>query len=174
MKENLKTTKYNDGSEIQNIKDNIIWGGLTTGAYCWYDNDSIYNKNTYGALYNYYAVGTGKSCPRGWHVPTYQEWQILINYFGGEYLAGGPLKETGPEYHGEVIILEQQMKAGLQPSLEDHEYIVNYPFYGIGEFGEWWASTFNNTIIIRFDATSATIASFANLEYGFSVRCIKD
>ncbi len=69
MKENLKTTKYNDGSPIPNVIDNTGWTKLTTGAYCNYDNIAN-NANTYGRLYNWYAVGTGKLCPKGWHVST--------------------------------------------------------------------------------------------------------
>ena len=68
MVENLKTTKYNDGTPIPNVTDNTEWSNLTTPAYCWYDND-ITKKNPYGALYNGYAVRTGKLCPTGWHVP---------------------------------------------------------------------------------------------------------
>lgn len=79
MVENLKTTKYNDGTDIPNIIDNTAWTSLTTPAYCWYNNDISY-KNTFGALYNWYAVNTSKLAPNGWHVPSDAEWTILDNY----------------------------------------------------------------------------------------------
>ena len=79
MAENLKTTKYNDGTAIPNITDNTSWSALTSGAYCWYNND-IANKSTLGALYNWHAVNTGKLAPAGWHVPTDDEWITLANY----------------------------------------------------------------------------------------------
>jgi uncharacterized protein (TIGR02145 family) len=77
MAENLKTTRYNDGSQIPNITGNSVWVGLTTGAYRWYNNDASTYKNKYGALYNHYAVNTGKLCPTGWHVPGDEEWKVL-------------------------------------------------------------------------------------------------
>jgi uncharacterized protein (TIGR02145 family) len=70
MKENLKTTTFNDGTPISEVTDFTDWFNLTTPGYCWYDNDKEKYKETYGALYNYYAVETGKLCPTGWHVPT--------------------------------------------------------------------------------------------------------
>jgi len=77
MAENLKTTKYSDGTSIPNVTDNTIWSNLTTPGYCWFNNDPTLYKNTYGALYNFYAVSTGKLCPTGWHVPTDAEFKIL-------------------------------------------------------------------------------------------------
>ena len=64
---NLRTTRYNDGTEIPNVTGDTNWFNLTTGAYCWHSNDII-NKNPYGALYNWYAVNMGELCPAGWHV----------------------------------------------------------------------------------------------------------
>jgi len=94
MSENLKTTKYNDGTEIPIETDNTLWAGLTTGAYCWLNNDEA-NKDIFGALYNWYAVDNGNLCPVGWHVPSESEWDILRDYVGGQTVAGGALKETG-------------------------------------------------------------------------------
>lgn len=76
MAENLKTTKYNDGSQILNVIDNSVWVGLETGAYRWC-NDEVTLKDIYGGLYNWYAVNTGKLCPTGWHVPGDEEWKQL-------------------------------------------------------------------------------------------------
>ena len=70
MAENLKTTKYNNGSEIPLVSDNAEWSALTEGRYCWYYNDSETHKNIYGAIYNWYAVvGKRNLCIKGWHVP---------------------------------------------------------------------------------------------------------
>src|SRR5574344_1985932 len=79
MAENLKVTKYNDGIAIPNVTDATAWSELTTGALCDYDNTPS-NSETYGKLYNWYAVNTGKLCPTGWHVPSDAEWTILENY----------------------------------------------------------------------------------------------
>ena len=95
MAENLKTTKYQDDVAIPNVDDNTAWSDLTTGGYCWYNNDGTTNKDTYGALYNWFAVHTGKLCPTGWHVPTTDEWTTLVDLAGGVVQAGAALKEVG-------------------------------------------------------------------------------
>jgi len=81
MAENLKTTTYKDGitviPKVQGISD---WSILTTPAYCWYNNNEATYKNAYGAIYNWYAAGTGNLCPEGWNVPTDAEWTTLENY----------------------------------------------------------------------------------------------
>lgn len=100
MAENLKTTKYNDGTDIPNITDKDQWVNDINGAYCWYDNNINY-KESYGALYNYYAVATDKLCPVGWRVPTPDEYKSIKSSFR-EYdalwlerqYAGGVLKST--------------------------------------------------------------------------------
>ena len=95
MVENLKTTKYNDGTPIPLVTANSSWAILTTPGYCFYNNDANVNKATYGAMYNWYIVNTGKLCPAGWHVPIDAEWTTLTNYLGSENAAGGKLKEFG-------------------------------------------------------------------------------
>ena len=95
MVENLKTTKYNDGTAIPLVTDSTAWAILTIPGYCWYNNDAVTYKATYGALYNWYAVNTGKLAPKGWHVPADAEWTKLITFLGGEDVAGGKMKSTG-------------------------------------------------------------------------------
>ena len=99
MVENLKTTNFNDGAKIALVTIDYRWRGTTSPAYSWYSNDSIENKATYGALYNWYAVNSGKLCPIGWHIPTGEEWTSLTDYYGGELVASGKLKEAGVNSH---------------------------------------------------------------------------
>ena len=85
MKENLKTTRYNDGTSIRNETNNAIWAGLRSPAYCWYNNDDATYKAAYGALYNWYVVdltsnGGKNVCPTGWHVPSNLDWNTLEAY----------------------------------------------------------------------------------------------
>ncbi len=80
MAENLKTTRYNDGTTIPIVTDNTEWIYLTSPGYCWYNNDPTTYKNTYGALYNWHTVNTDKLCPAGWHVPSDSEWSEMENY----------------------------------------------------------------------------------------------
>ncbi|MDD4729737.1 MAG: FISUMP domain-containing protein, partial [Dysgonamonadaceae bacterium] len=79
MVENLKTTKYNDGTSIPLVSDGTAWSNLATPGYCFYNNDAA-NKSTYGALYNWFTVNTNKLAPTGWHVPTDAESTTLENY----------------------------------------------------------------------------------------------
>jgi len=88
MKESLKTTKYNDGTSIPLVTEPTTWSNLTTPGYCWYNNDQATYKATYGALYNWFTVNTGKLCSTNWHVPSDTEWTTLTDYLGGANVAG--------------------------------------------------------------------------------------
>jgi uncharacterized protein (TIGR02145 family) len=107
MKENLKTTRYNDGTSIPNVTENAAWADLTSAAYCWYNNDESTYKALCGALYNWHAVNEasngGKNlCPTGWHLPSQAEWTILTDYLinngygyeGSESVIGKSLAST--------------------------------------------------------------------------------
>jgi uncharacterized protein (TIGR02145 family) len=94
MTENLKTSRYNDSTLIPHVTENTEWIDLITPGFCWYENN-FNNKAIYGNLYNWYTVATTKLCPSGWHVPSDAEWLTLIDYLGGESVAGGKLKEIG-------------------------------------------------------------------------------
>ncbi len=94
LQENLKTTKFKDGSAIPNVTSDSEWGSINTPGFCWYDNDQAANKNKYGALYNWHTVNTGKLCPEGWRVPTNADWTELIDELGGETMAANKLKST--------------------------------------------------------------------------------
>jgi uncharacterized protein (TIGR02145 family) len=79
------------------FKCNLIplWAVLNAPTYCSYSNDEVTYKDTYGALYHWLAVNTGKLCPIGWHVPTRTEWTVLSDYLGGESYSNGKLREIG-------------------------------------------------------------------------------
>jgi len=175
MVENLKTTKFNDGSSIPNIKDGSAWGSLTTPGYCWYDNDMA-NKSTYGALYNWYTINNYKLCPDGWHIPTDAEWTILINYLGGENVAGGKLKEVGtshwisPNNGAADEFGFTALPGGYCADNGDFNYIDHY--------GVWWcspecspATAWDQTLF--FDR-SGVLSECDDKKYGFSVRCLGD
>jgi len=81
MAENLRVTHYSNGDPIPNVTDDGTWSGLTSGAYCWYDNNQSANEK-YGTIYNWYTVDDSRGlCPDGWHVPTHDEWTTLTTYF---------------------------------------------------------------------------------------------
>jgi uncharacterized protein (TIGR02145 family) len=175
MVENLKTTKYSDGTSIPNVTDGGEWVDLEIGAWCHFDNDSSQYEAMYGKLYNWYAVETGNLCPTGWHVPTDEEWTVLTDYlaanghFGTEGTAlkstsGWSRSRNGTDDYG-----WNGLPGGSRLNL-------GY-FYDIGDYGYWWSSP-------EYDASNAwyrylneddKFYSYSSLKrHGFSVRCLKD
>jgi len=177
MTENLRTTKYNDGTPIPKVTDNS-WGTLTTGAFCWYNNDSAKYEIPYGKLYNFYAVliprEAQKLCPSGWHVPSQTDWEELITFLGGPKEAGGKLKETGtshwrtPNTGATNETGFTALPGGFRPDR----------FEDTGEFGYWWSSTVGGELrsySIRLLYTSEELQKTSSLfKSGLSVRCMKD
>lgn len=94
---NLTTFKLNDGTPLKYIRDKNEWKNTKVPAYGFFSTDVKYAE-TYGAIYNWYAVATGKLCPDGWHVPTEDEWVDMMDYAGtSEKSQDNPakLKEAG-------------------------------------------------------------------------------
>jgi uncharacterized protein (TIGR02145 family) len=182
MKENLKTTKYSDGSAIPEIKDSSVWGVQPTPAYCWYNNDSSIYKNTYGALYNWYAAANNNLCPVGWHVPSDNEWTTLTNFLGGENVAGSMLKEAGNVHwiFDNTDATNSSLFTALPGGFRDYYTgIYNFgQFYYLTSFGFWWTATSynNNSGYARnmFNNEIYVYREFCSKNYGYSVRCLKD
>jgi uncharacterized protein (TIGR02145 family) len=176
MAENLRTTKYRDGTAIPNVTDNTAWFALTTGAYCTYNNttklDSI---ATFGRLYNWYAVNTGKLCPTGWHVPSDAEWTTLTTYLGGETIAGGKLKETGT-MHCSSANTGATNETGFTALSGGVRYYV--AFINIVYTGYWWSATEDDARNAwcrnMYDNNSFVLRDSGIKEFGLSVRCVKD
>jgi uncharacterized protein (TIGR02145 family) len=180
MVENLRTTKYSDGTTIPNVTGNINgntnhgeWSTLSTGAWSHYDNDNQYDS-TYGKLYNWYAASDARNvCPTGWHVPTDSEWTVLTDYLGDSDHYGGlgkVLRATegwnGTDDYGWL---------GLPGGNRD-----GMGFHFIGEKGYWWSSSEVNdpyqlTGWYRGLSSHSSIEINATWkELGMSVRCLKD
>ena len=176
MTKNLGTTRYNDGTAIPLVTPPEEWSALSAPAYCWYKNDEATYKGFYGALYNGYAVNTGKLCPAGWHVPTDIEWNVLTVCLGGEEIAGGKLKEAGTSrwVRPNSGATNKSNFSGLPGGLRysDGEY------HDFGFSGYWWTSTQYSAsrAFFRFlYHQDSCIFRFDNVKQnGFSVRCLKD
>jgi uncharacterized protein (TIGR02145 family) len=177
LKENLKTTKYKDGTAIQLVTVDQAWSILKTGAYCWYDNYEAGYKNLYGALYNWYAVNTGKLCPAGWHVPTDAEWTTLISYLGGVNTAGDKLKEPGTS-HWLPPNTGANNSSGFTALPGGYRYEAG-AFEYMGNYGYWWSSTEAATGYawhwsLNYVNTNVGRISNYTTQNGLSVRCLKD
>jgi uncharacterized protein (TIGR02145 family) len=178
MAENLKTTKYNDGTTpIPNLITNVDWYSTTTGAYCNYNN-SAGNSTVYGKLYNWYAITDNrKLCPTGWHIPSLDEWSTLIDYLGGTDVATKKLMEGGNSHWTGISGTNESGFTALPGGFREHTAY----FLGVGVYGKWWSSTdYNPTLSnYHFFIYSYTNFIFSELNFlvaasGASVRCLKD
>lgn len=190
--ENLKTTKFNDGTAIPLVTNEDAWARLTTPAYCWYDNNTA---STSGALYNWYTVSSKKLAPVGWHVPTANDWDTLVNY----------IRDHGNPWIGKALAAKTAWAddatpgaIGCHPDLNNETGFSaipgGYRFYK-GSFGSpvsgyWWTATRGEPEEMSEydDEVPGPRSSFRLLEYkgaylsggdyevnsGFSVRLVKD
>ncbi len=182
MVENLKTTRYRDGTDIPLVMDGIGittigWTNLQTPGYCYYLNLDYTYKNIYGAIYNWHAVNTGKLAPTGWHVPTDSEWTTLKNYLGGFSVAGGKLKESGTSHWFEPNggATNETGFTGLPGGARDYG---GGNFNSVGSMGHFWSSSESGFITAWSWAlwyyNSFIARGSDGKSYGFSVRCVKD
>lgn len=177
MTENLDVNTYRNGDPIPLVTDNAVWAALTTGAYCYYNNDSATYAAIYGKLYNGFAVNDVKGlAPEGWHVPTDFEWTTLENCLGGATVAGGPMKEmftarwTTPNTGATNISGFLAVPGGNRNS--------SGTFNFIGTDGYWWSSSASTGtgawyryMLYNTGAVNKGGGLYRN---GFSVRCIRD
>jgi uncharacterized protein (TIGR02145 family) len=174
MAENLKTTRFNDGTPIPMETDDSLWKNSKTPAYCWSDPDYGSDKRGYGLLYNWYAVNTGKLCPTGWHVPSFEEWTILISYLGGYDVAGGKLRDTTHWPSPNTGATNESGFTALPGGSRDE----SFSFTWVGDDGYWWSTTEGDATFGRclFLYSSDGTASGAGRYkyYGLSVRCVKN
>lgn len=171
---NLDVLTYRNGDTIPHVTDMAAWAALTTGAWCYYNNDSS-NNNIYGKLYNWYAVNDVRGlAPLGWHIPTKIEWTALIYFLGGDSLAGGKMKATTLWDSPNIAATNQSGFTGY-PGGYRKDYGA-FDFTGKG--GYWWFSNQHDLTTgversLDFSYEACYIY-FYDKRYGMSVRCIKD
>ena len=164
--EDLKVTKFRNGEAIPLVTDNKEWINLKTAAYCISPNGHY--------LYNWYAVNDSRGlAPKGFHVPTDDEWTELVNYLGGEEVAGAKMKSSPsdtPAWDGTNSSGFSALPGGYRGSN------LGY-FYNGGSYGYWWSSSANGTHFAWYRflvSDSASVDRGNNYQrYGFSVRCLK-
>jgi uncharacterized protein (TIGR02145 family) len=182
-KENLKVTKYNDGTAIPEVADNGTWAGLTTGARAAYDNN-ISNVATYGYLYNWYAASgivtsggssTKNICPTGWHVPTDAEWTTLTDFLGGLTVAGGKMKETGTLWNDPNTGATNESGFSARPG----GFRFNFGGFLNSRFNAvFWSATENGVGLawgrnLNYN-NGQVVRSSDSKRNGLSVRCLRD
>jgi uncharacterized protein (TIGR02145 family) len=174
MVENLRTTVYANGNPIPNVTDNAQWQNLTSGAWIYYENNSLF-ENPYGKLYNWYTVNDPRNvCPTGWHVPSDAEWTVLSDYLGGWDVAGGKMKSTEIAYwaYQNIDATNESGFSGLPGGQRQNT------FNSCGHEGYWWSSSaYGQPYALRRKLVEvAGYLGSGNTEKtdGHSVRCLRD
>lgn len=181
--ENLRATTYNDLTPIPTGYSDAGWTAISSGAYAVYPYGSIDGLNSeaevlqaYGALYNWYAVETDKLCPTGWHVPNQTDWNTLINFAGGQYVAGGRLASTRkasdshPYWFNNPDATDNYRFSALPAGSRN-----NYGFNGICYNCNFWSSTEVSSKggLVSIISKAALWGSDSKV-FGYPVRCVKD
>ena len=194
MVENLRATRFNNGTVIPNISVNSAWSSQINPAYCWYNNDSATYAQSNGAYYNWYTINEGNVCPVGWHVPTYSEWVEMEDYlidngynYDGSNTVDKIAKSIATDYGWAESTVEGAVGNTDYPSKRNSSGFsakaVGFRDLG-GVFGSinsqtfWWTSTeYNttaaNTRYMNYDLIILNETSH-DKKLGLSVRCIKD
>jgi uncharacterized protein (TIGR02145 family) len=172
---NLDVTTYRNGDVIPQVTSTSAFWALTTGAWCYYNNNSA-NNTVYGKLYNWFAVNDPRGlAPTGWHIPSDNEWATLTGFLGGDSVAGSKMKETG-------ILHWASPNSGSTNSSGFTAVPGGYnngAFGGMSGVGIWWSSSESSTTnyifgrVIDNNFAAERRDSFAKA-HGFSVRCRKD
>lgn len=207
MASNLRTTKYNTGVDLPTGYNNSEWGSLMSGAYAIYPHTTIAGLNsdaevleTYGALYNWYAISTGIICPKGWHVPSDNDWTQLTDYIVSQ---GYPNDSDDPNGAGNVLKSCRQINSPLGGECNTtvhprwnsditHSGFDEYDFSGIpgglrsaagiydanGFQSLWWTSTENSLANAWYRGIFHYVGRIHLNDFskasGFSVRCVRD
>jgi uncharacterized protein (TIGR02145 family) len=170
---NLDVTTYRNGDPIPEITDQTQWNNLTTGAWCYYQNNTA-NGAIYGKLYNWYAVNDPRGlAPVGYHVPSLAEYIILRDYLGGSSVAGGPLKETGTT-HWQTPNTGATNSSGF--TLLGSGTRTSF-FNWLNQYSDSWTSTTEgfggNFVYAGFNSTGFVNSNTSSTK-GAAVRCLKD
>ena len=170
------------------VTDNTTWAGLSTPAYCWYNNDEATYKPLYGALYNWFAVNTGNLCPTGWHVPTDVEYQTLELFLG---MSPGTSAGQVGAWGGRGTDQGTQMKnttgwaagqngtntSGFSGLPGGYRYYLDGTFQAQGFWSFWWTGTAvdaTTSYYRRLDGSLTTVnRGGVMMTAGKYVRCMK-
>ncbi len=187
-KQNLNVSKYSDGTPIPQVQDPTQWANLTTGAWCYYENNTA-NGPIYGKLYNWYAVAgiydatsaanpalRKKLAPTGYHIPSDAEWTTLITCLGGAGVAGGKMKATGTSLwlSPNTLATNESGFTAMPGGVRD----IDNVFTDIRVLGSWWSSTVNIASEAWYQYLVTDLGNInrndGSLYLGFSVRCLRD
>jgi uncharacterized protein (TIGR02145 family) len=176
MTKNLNVTTYRNGDIIPQVTDPTAWAALTTGAWC-YPNNNPVNEAIYGKLYNWYAVNDSRGlAPQGWHIPTDAELTTLGTNLGGDNVAGGKMKTLGTNSWASPNT-DATNESGFAGLPGGGRYDVG-TFSIVGNDGLWWSATESSSTYAwsrgLYYGDGYLYRYSSGKKYGFSVRCVKD
>jgi len=176
LTENLNVSKYRNGDDIPEVKDKKEWKKLTTGAWCYYDNNAE-NGAIYGKLYNWYAVADPRGlAPEGYHIPSSEEWNTMLANLGGDFGAGGKMKEKGTTHWNSPN--EKATNQSGFTALPAGTRWEEENFNDLGDTAEFWSTTeYNSEVGGSLKVTKSNrnaMLSVSRKKGGSSVRCIKN
>ena len=184
MTENLRTARFNDSTSIPKVEDCVWWESLKSPGFCWYNNSPEINRNVYGALYNWYAVNSGRLCPSGWHIPTDNDWKILEKYLGMDQT-----ETDASDWRGEGLAykMKSTMDWNNDSNGNNSSGFSGLPggtrwpgceFDNIKNMGCWWSATEKGEGEVWYRSLSSNVSTIGRVSafkiWGLSVRCIKN
>jgi uncharacterized protein (TIGR02145 family) len=175
LTENLNVSKYRNGDDIPEVKDKKEWKKLKSGAWCYYENNAE-NGTIYGKLYNWYAVTDPRGlAPEGYHIPSSDEWNTMLANLGGDFGAGGKMKEKGTTHWNspnEKATNQSGFTALPAGSRWEEE------FAELGDTAEFWSTKeYNPDVGGSLKVTKSNKKAMLSVSLkkgGSSVRCIKN
>lgn len=190
MQENLRTTRFNDGTIISKIMEGNNWLSFSFSAFCWYNNDSANNFLSNGALYNGYVVENGKVCPTGWRVPNDEDWKNLEQTLGmSQSDANASGYSRGIDEGSKIAVNkdlwdEGELTKSLSFAAIDFKALPSGQRHIAGTFqfngfdALWWSTSkdeWGDYLIRNVTYSSSQIVKTGkNIGYGISIRCVKE
>lgn len=176
MKKNLDVDHYRNGDSIPEVRDSIQWANLTTGAWCYYNNDPA-NGAIYGKLYNWYAANDPRGlAPNGWHIPNISEWMQIDTCIGNSDSIAGKLKEVGTS-HWNSPNLDATNEFGFT-ALPNGFRGYDGSFSGLGITANWLSTIGSDYEYVHGRAIGVNnkgfFYSYNSKKNGQAVRCVKD
>lgn len=180
MPANLDVVTYRNGDSIPQVTDSATWANLTTGAWCYYNNDSS-NNAVYGKLYNAYALNDPRGlAPAGWRLPSEDDWNALVYILGNANgTAGGKMKTTTLWMAPNTGASNSSRFSGLPGGLR---LAAGSFAASAGYYGDFWSDyrfgyQFGRRLSYNSNGLTQTYTNVNITDYmrnGKSVRCIKE
>lgn len=176
MAENLRVTKYTDGTSISAASSQDQFKTANTGTYIPYDNDAG-NLDKFGYLYNGYTlINEKKVCMTGWHVATLSDWNNLANSLGGMETAGGRMKAMSTLWSSPNTAADNASGFSALPGGSYCSVCLSNTgtFADKGTDAYFWTSSVSSFYYVTNNLASMRTKNTGNLNDGMSIRCVKD